>query len=105
MWPFDSGCCHKKRMSDDEIIASLKPGDRWKYTSGPAGVVIYYGVACDICGKEFQYQANASSNGFHIYPVGAYWYQDFGKYKPTRMWYCRSHSNKEIEIKIKELDI
>lgn len=103
MFPFSG--CHKKRMTDDEKIASLKPGERYVYTSGVAAHIEFIGEKCGICGQEFQYEASASMAGFNLRPIGPYWYQKFGQYKPQTLWYCRSHSNKDIEAKIKELDV
>lgn len=91
-------------MSEDEKIASLKPGERWNYTSGVAAIVDYVGAECDICKKRFQYSCCVSISGASIGASG-FNYTDFGKYKPSRMWYCRSHSNEEIEAKLKELDV
>lgn len=79
----------------------LKPGESWIFTEGPAGSIWHFGAACNICGKEFEYSLHSPGG---IFSVG-YNHYDFGKYNPQRIWFCRTHSNKEIEKKIKELDI
>lgn len=98
MWPFTK----KSRMTTEERIASLNPGESWTFTEG-AGIVRYYGTKCGICGHNFQYMVAVPP--LVTKAVGPYEYTEYGKYKPSRLWYCRSHSNKEIEEKIKELDV
>lgn len=100
MWPFHS----TPKLSTEEKIKSLHPGDSWIYSSGMAGIISYHGTSCDICGKEFQYKIFIPSP-MPVSACGPYHFKDFGEYKPTRMWYCRSHSNVEIEKRLKELDI
>lgn len=89
-------------MSTEEKVASLRPGDHWNLTMGMAGWIDYFGAKCDICGKEFQYCSMGPPQITKA--MGPYEYAYFGKYKPSCIWYCRTHSNKMIEDKIKELD-
>jgi hypothetical protein len=65
-------------------------------------MVSKHGGECDFCGKVFEYRISVPYGG--ISSPGYTWV-DFGKYKPSRAWFCRSHSNIEIEQKLKELDV
>lgn len=91
MWPF---------KKEPERPNKLKPGQSWCLTSGVAGSVWYYGEACDLCGKEFEFSVHIPG------PIISFGYNhhDFGKYKPRRIWFCNEHSDKEIEALIKKND-
>lgn len=93
--------CSKKKKSDEEIRKSLRPGESYCLTSGVCGSIYFHGEKCGICGREFQY----SSYPYGVYNHKGFFYHTFGKYKPQTIWYCTSHKNKQIEKKIRELDI
>lgn len=80
----------------------LKPGQSRCVTSGRAGCIDDYGTACDVCGEEFEFSIIIPL-GF-IDAKGPYNYIKYGKFKPATMWFCRKHTDKEIEAKLKELD-
>lgn len=90
------------KKKEPKLIEKLKPGQMRTITSGMAGIVTKHGAECDICGLNFEYEI--------IFPIvgicsPGYVHVEYGKYKPSRAWFCRTHTNEEIDKKLKELDV
>jgi hypothetical protein len=90
------------KKKEPKLIEKLKPGESRTISCGMAGMITKNGAECDICGLNFEYEIVIPYLGI-VSPF--FTHVEYGKYKPSRAWFCRTHTNKEIENKLKELDV